>query len=158
MRLAELLEGVQLAADLGELEITGVSADSRTVEPGFAFFAIQGFAGDGLNFVSDAKARGARAVVAGRETACELPLVVAADARGALAKAAAKIYPRQPELIAAVTGTSGKTSVVAFLRQLWQALGHEAASLGTVEVVEFVRLALRRLDDPRAGRIASRVG
>ncbi len=106
------------------------------MEPGFAFFAIQGFAGDGLNFVSDAKARGARAVVAGRETACELPLVVAADARGALAKAAAKIYPRQPELIAAVTGTSGKTSVVAFLRQLWQALGHEAASLGTVGVVD----------------------
>ena len=136
MRLVELLEGVQLAPAVADLEIAGVSADSRKVEPGFAFFAIQGFAGDGLNFVSDAKARGARVVVAGRETACDVPLVVVTDVRGVLAKAAAKIYPRQPQVIAAVTGTSGKTSVVAFLRQLWQALGHEAASLGTVGIVD----------------------
>ena len=54
----------------------------------------------------------------------------------ALALAAARFFPRQPSTIAAVTGTSGKTSVVAFLRQIWAALGHEAASLGTVGVVD----------------------
>ena len=58
-----------------------------------------------------------------------------ADARAALAKAAARFYPRQPETIVAVTGTSGKTSVVAFVRQIWQALGRNAASIGTIGVV-----------------------
>ena len=53
----------------------------------------------------------------------------------ALARAAARLYPRQPETIVAVTGTSGKTSVAAFVRQIWQALGRESASLGTIGVV-----------------------
>ena len=57
------------------------------------------------------------------------------NARRALALAAARFYPRQPAVIAAVTGTSGKTSVAAFTRQIWAALGHEAASIGTVGVV-----------------------
>ena len=48
---------------------------------------------------------------------------------------AGKVYPRQPQTIAAVTGTSGKTSVAAFTRQIWAARGHRAASIGTVGVV-----------------------
>jgi UDP-N-acetylmuramoyl-L-alanyl-D-glutamate--2,6-diaminopimelate ligase len=52
-----------------------------------------------------------------------------------LAHAAARFYPRQPETIVAVTGTSGKTSVAAFVRQIWQALGEESASIGTIGVV-----------------------
>jgi UDP-N-acetylmuramoyl-L-alanyl-D-glutamate--2,6-diaminopimelate ligase len=61
--------------------------------------------------------------------------VKVADARAALAQAAARFYPRQPETIVAVTGTSGKTSVAAFVRQIWQTLGREAASIGTIGVV-----------------------
>ena len=57
-----------------------------------------------------------------------------ADARAALARAAAKLHPRQPETIVAVTGTNGKTSVVSFTRQIWAAAGHKAASLGTLGV------------------------
>src|SRR4029453_12841667 len=57
------------------------------------------------------------------------------NARRALALAAARLYPRQPGVIAAVTGTSGKTSVAAFTRQIWSALGHRAASIGTVGLV-----------------------
>ena len=136
MRLAELLADAELPPALGDLPIAGLSADSRAIAPGFAFFAIPGFAGDGLDYVADAKARGARVVVAQRAAPCELPLIVVADIRAALAKAAARFYSRQPQTIAAVTGTSGKTSVVAFLRQLWQAQGFEAASLGTVGLVD----------------------
>ena len=61
--------------------------------------------------------------------------VPVANARRALALAAARFYPRQPATIAAVTGTSGKTSVAAFTRQIWAALGHQAASIGTIGVV-----------------------
>ncbi|HLI21906.1 MAG TPA: UDP-N-acetylmuramoyl-L-alanyl-D-glutamate--2,6-diaminopimelate ligase, partial [Stellaceae bacterium] len=58
-----------------------------------------------------------------------------ADARRALALAAARFFPSQPETIVAITGTSGKTSVAAFTRQIWLALGHSAASLGTIGLV-----------------------
>jgi UDP-N-acetylmuramoyl-L-alanyl-D-glutamate--2,6-diaminopimelate ligase len=61
--------------------------------------------------------------------------VPVANARRALALAAAKFFPRQPGTIATVTGTSGKTSVAAFTRQIWTALGNQAASIGTIGLV-----------------------
>jgi UDP-N-acetylmuramoyl-L-alanyl-D-glutamate--2,6-diaminopimelate ligase len=136
MRLDELLASCDLDPALGAIEIAGLSADSRAIREGFVFFAVPGHAGDGLSYAADAHARGAAAVVAQRRADCGLPLVVVADVRAALAHAAARFYPCQPGTIAAVTGTSGKTSVVAFLRQIWAALGREAASLGTVGVVD----------------------
>ena len=63
------------------------------------------------------------------------PFARVANARRALAVMAAGLFPRQPPIIAAVTGTSGKTSVAAFARQIWTALGHRAASIGTIGVV-----------------------
>lgn len=135
MRLSELLPGVDAAAFAG-LEIMGVTADSREAGAGFAFFAIPGFKGDGLDFVADAKARGAVAVVASRPAECGLPVIVVPDVRAALSVGASLFYPRQPQVIAAVTGTSGKSSVVDFLRQLWTAAGRRTASLGTVGLVD----------------------
>jgi len=135
MRFSDLLGEAQ-AAGLSDLEIAGVTADSRDVREGYAFFAVPGFAGDGLAYASDAKARGAIIVVAPREAEIELPLLVVADVRAALAHAAARFFPRQPEIVAAVTGTSGKSSVVDFLRQIWIALGRDGASLGTIGIVD----------------------
>ena len=91
------------------------------------------------DFVPAAIAAGAVAIVAERPPPAPLPGDVAfvrvGNARRALALIAAKIYPRQPRVIAAVTGTSGKTSVAAFTRQIWSALGHRAASIGTIGIV-----------------------
>jgi UDP-N-acetylmuramoyl-L-alanyl-D-glutamate--2,6-diaminopimelate ligase len=136
MLLSELLATPDLEPALRGLKIAGLTADSRMAREGFVFFAIPGHAGDGMSYVKDAAARGATIVVAQRAGECALPLIVVDDVRHALALAAARFYPRQPGTIAAVTGTSGKTSVVAFLRQIWAALGHEAASLGTVGIVD----------------------
>jgi UDP-N-acetylmuramoyl-L-alanyl-D-glutamate--2,6-diaminopimelate ligase len=136
MRLSELLAGFDVDEALRDLEIAGVSADSREIADGFAFFAIPGFKGDGLSFVDDAKARGARVVVASRAAKVDLPLLVVKDVRAALSRAASRLYPRQPKTVVAVTGTSGKSSVVDFLRQIWTTLGREAASLGTVGIVD----------------------
>src|SRR6266436_1471908 len=123
----------------GTLAVTGISADSRAVKPGFLFVAVPGTKVDGLGFLSQAVAGGAVAVLAECEPPAPLPahvaLVNVPNVRRALALAAAKFYPRQPATIAAVTGTSGKTSVTAFTRQIWTALGHAAASIGTVGVV-----------------------
>jgi UDP-N-acetylmuramoyl-L-alanyl-D-glutamate--2,6-diaminopimelate ligase len=126
-------------ARFAALELGGISADSRTVKPGDLFVALAGVKDDGLRFVPHALAAGAAAIMAERVPKEPLPEGVAfvkvLEARRALALAAAKFFPRQPETIAAVTGTSGKTSVAAFTRQIWSALGHPAASIGTIGIV-----------------------
>jgi UDP-N-acetylmuramoyl-L-alanyl-D-glutamate--2,6-diaminopimelate ligase len=123
----------------GTLPVSGISADSRAVKPGFLFAAVPGAKADGLAFVPQAIAAGAAAVMAERAPSAPLPNHVAVvnvpNVRRALALAAAKFFSRQPATIAAVTGTSGKTSVAAFTRQIWTALGHAAASIGTIGVV-----------------------
>jgi UDP-N-acetylmuramoyl-L-alanyl-D-glutamate--2,6-diaminopimelate ligase len=140
MKLADLIpDEAATAPHFATREITGVSADSRTVKPGDLFVAIAGSREDGLRFVGQAVAAGAAAVMAEREPPTPLPdgiaFIKVADARRALALAAAKFFPRQPRVVAAVTGTSGKTSVVAFTRQIWAAIGEQAASIGTVGLV-----------------------
>ena len=131
MRLSELIDGARAP----EREVAGLSADSRKVKPGDLFFALSGAKDDGLKHVAQALAQGAVAIVGERAPEREAPFIKVADARLALALAAARFYARQPGRIVAVTGTSGKTSVAAFARQIFEALGHEAASLGTLGVV-----------------------
>ena len=77
-----------------------------------------------------------------------MPFVATPNPRRALALAAAKFYPRQPATIAAVTGTSGKTSVAAFTRQIWQRLGHASASIGTIGLVSPKRTVYGSLTTP----------
>jgi UDP-N-acetylmuramoyl-L-alanyl-D-glutamate--2,6-diaminopimelate ligase len=140
IRLRDLLPEDPIPQDdVADRPIAGVTADSRAVRPGFLFFALPGAKTDGLAFARDARAAGAAAVAtqAGRLASEDLgiPVVETVDARRALALAAAAFYPRQPRVVAAVTGTSGKTSVAAFVRQIWSELGHCAAALGTTGVV-----------------------
>ena len=140
MRLKTLLT-VDAVSDAryADLDVRGVSADSRTVKPGDLFVAIAGSKEDGLRYVAPAVAGGAVAVMAERVPPHPLPQGVAfikvADARRSLALAASRFFRIQPETIAAVTGTSGKTSVAAFTRQIWAATGERAASIGTIGLV-----------------------
>jgi len=119
-------------------DITGLTCDSRQVEPGFLFAAIPGATKDGRVFIPDALERGAVAVLAPPGTDMEqpgVPLVIDDNPRRRYALMAARFYGRQPSLIAAVTGTNGKTSVATFLRQIWAGLGRPAASAGTLGLV-----------------------
>ncbi len=139
MKLKELLSpNVISDARIAGLDVTGVTSDSRKVKRGDLFVAIAGAKADGARFAEQAMAAGAVAI-AGERRPQSLPanaiFVQIANPRRALALAAAKFYPRQPSVIAAVTGTSGKTSVAAFTRQIWAALGPQAASIGTIGVV-----------------------
>ena len=121
-----------------EIEITGLSADSREIGPGFLFAALPGVQADGADFVPAAIDNGAAAILAltGRlQDDLSVPVVADDNPRRELALAAARFYGRQPENIAAVTGTSGKTSVAEFTRQILSHAGHRAASLGTLGVV-----------------------
>ncbi|MFD1702142.1 UDP-N-acetylmuramoyl-L-alanyl-D-glutamate--2,6-diaminopimelate ligase [Methylopila henanensis] len=136
--LGDLLPALGLEADLAATPILGVSADSRAVKPGFLFAALAGAKTDGKRFVGAAVANGAAAVLADADAGVEadVPVIPVTDARATLARVAARFHPRQPEIVAAVTGTSGKSSVVTFLRQIWAAAGHQAASLGTLGVTK----------------------
>ena len=124
------------SARLGALALSGLSADTRALGAGEAFFALPGARDDGARFVADAGAKGAALIVGERvPEAAQTPFLRVPDVRLALARAAARFYDGQPKTIVAVTGTSGKTSVAAFLRQIFATLGREAASLGTIGVV-----------------------
>ena len=151
MTLRELLsDDVAIAANAGDLAVSGLATDSRAVKPGFLFVAVPGTRQDGAAFVPQALAAGAVAVMAERALALRegAALVQVKNIRRALALAAAKFFPRQPATIAAVTGTSGKTSVAAFTRQIWQRLGHTAASIGTIGLVSPKRTVHGSLTTP----------
>jgi UDP-N-acetylmuramoyl-L-alanyl-D-glutamate--2,6-diaminopimelate ligase len=140
MKLREILPpDAEIETAGADIDVGGVSADSRAIKRGDLFVAIAGGKTDGNKFIASAIAAGALAIVAERRPDAPLPAPVifvrVKDARRALALIAAKFYPRQPKTIAAVTGTSGKTSVAAFARQIWTALGHRAASIGTIGIV-----------------------
>jgi UDP-N-acetylmuramoyl-L-alanyl-D-glutamate--2,6-diaminopimelate ligase len=135
-RLGDILELKDADRALASRAIAGLAFDSRKTAPGDIFFALTGAKDDGLRHVGEAVEKGAAAIVAERwADTPSAAFVQVADARAALAHAAARFYPRQPETIVAVTGTSGKTSVAAFTRQIWSALGQRAASIGTIGVV-----------------------
>jgi UDP-N-acetylmuramoyl-L-alanyl-D-glutamate--2,6-diaminopimelate ligase len=137
MTLGDLMpEEVRLDPRFASVAVTGVTADSRKAKPGFLFVAIPGTKADGAQFAKQAIANGAVAVASEQKIeGLGAAFIQVKNARRALALAAAHFYPRQPKTIAAVTGTSGKTSVAAFTRQIWESLGLAAASIGTVGVV-----------------------
>lgn len=138
MELETLLTDVDAYPDAWRaIQITGLAADSRRAGPGCLFAALPGSRTDGARFARDAVVKGATAVLAARDAALDVdvPVVRAADPRRALALAAARFHAVQPDIVVAVTGTSGKTSVAAFARQIFAKAGHQAASLGTIGVV-----------------------
>jgi len=127
-----------IAADVREF--SGLTSDSRKVAPGYLFAALSGSQTDGGRFLKDAVARGAAAILgkpdlAQDAAALNVRFIPAANPRQALAQFAAAFYGKQPQIVAAVTGTKGKSSIVAFLREIWTRNGHAAASLGTVGVI-----------------------
>ncbi len=153
MKLSDLFGSdavIDPRAKAGEIEISGLAVDSRAVKPGDLFFALAGTKTDGARFIEAAIAGGAVAIAGNQppDGGCRVPFVTTSNARRALALAAAKFFPRQPATIAAVTGTSGKTSVAAFTRQIWQQLGFEAASIGTIGLVSPKRTVYGSLTTP----------
>jgi UDP-N-acetylmuramoyl-L-alanyl-D-glutamate--2,6-diaminopimelate ligase len=138
MHLGDLLDLTQ-GHERAPLAISKIASDSRKVEPGTLFFAVPGTKVDGMSFVPQAVTAGAVAIVGEAERPSDLPehvtYVQVKDVRRNLALAAARFYPRQPEKVVAVTGTSGKSSVADFIRQLFAHLGYKSASVGTLGII-----------------------
>ena len=112
--------------------ITGITADSRLVEKGFLYAAIKGEIADGADFIAQAEENGASAVLAAPGVSANVPLVFDAAPRKRLSQLAAKFFGLQPEFIAGITGTNGKTSTALFAAQLWSMSGKASGSIGTL--------------------------
>lgn len=116
-------------------KVTGFAIDNRKVAPGTIFGAFQGEKVNGEDFIADAIARGAIAIVARAGAMVEGAFHIKSDEpRRKFAHIAAKFFGPFPSYIAAVTGTNGKTSVAELTRQLWSICGHKSASIGTLGV------------------------
>jgi len=125
-----------LTGSAGDTPVSGLTADSRKVAPGFVFAAMQGVVTDGRKFIGPAIDAGAVAVMGEDLPPLDGAIAVNVDnARLALADASARFYSEQPETIVAVTGTNGKSSTVDFLRQIWQSAGLKSASMGTLGAI-----------------------
>ena len=141
MKLRELLRDVPVREVRGgdDVEIAGVTADSRLVRKGFLFVAIPGTQQDGAKFIGQALEKGAAAVVQndGRSAAIgnRLPAIVVDDPRAALALIAANFYGRPaPKLsLVGVTGTSGKTTTTKMIESIFDATGEPVGLIGTIE-------------------------
>ncbi len=137
MRLAALASSVGMSVPAeADRAVSGFAIDHRKVRPGTVFGAFQGLSVNGEDFIPDAVKAGAVAVVARPQAVVEGAAHLADDCpRRAFARLAARYFAPAPAVIAAVTGTNGKTSVAEMTRQLWQIAGHKAASIGTLGIV-----------------------
>ncbi|MDQ8758245.1 UDP-N-acetylmuramoyl-L-alanyl-D-glutamate--2,6-diaminopimelate ligase [Sphingosinicella sp. LHD-64] len=115
--------------------VTGFAIDHRKVAPGTVFGAFRGTRFNGEDFIPQAIAAGAVAIVARPEVAVDGALHIAAEEpRREFARLAARFFQPFPKTVIAVTGTNGKTSNVELCRQLWRMAGHPSASIGTLGV------------------------
>jgi UDP-N-acetylmuramoyl-L-alanyl-D-glutamate--2,6-diaminopimelate ligase len=119
-----------------DITVTGFAIDHRKIAPGTVFGAFEGATFNGEDFIDDAIAAGAVAVVARPEAVVRGAMHIAeANPRQAFAHLAATFFQPFPDHVAAVTGTNGKTSTAELTRQLWRMAGHNAASIGTLGII-----------------------
>ena len=118
-----------------DVNIEGLSCDSRTVEPNSLFAALPGTVTDGRKFIEAAIEKGAAAILSEPGLPDPgLPYIAHENPRRFYAEIASRLHPGQPETLVAMTGTNGKSSTVEFLRQIWSHAGLSAACFGTLGV------------------------
>ncbi|MBA5724059.1 UDP-N-acetylmuramoyl-L-alanyl-D-glutamate--2,6-diaminopimelate ligase [Candidatus Liberibacter sp.] len=125
-------------------EVSGISSDSRCIQPGWIFVAIPGNKVDGRSFIAQALQRGAIAIVMPNSDVLQkfaeldysgMPILFVDNIRKFLSIIASRLYGNHPDIIFAITGTSGKTSVASFVRQICQYAGFSAAQIGTTGII-----------------------
>lgn len=164
MPLAEVAELLGLPREGTDgVELTGVSLDSRSVEPGDLYVAVPGTARHAASFVPQAIEAGAVAVLTDEAGAHLLaldadetiPVLVVDDARAAAGPVAALVFESQPDsasrpLLIGVTGTNGKTTTTYFANSLLESLGHWTGLIGTIEIVVGGEAVPSRLTTPES--------
>lgn len=137
MKFENLLRGMEVPypADLGELEVSGLTYNSKLVEKGYVFVCIKGFHTDGHIFAMDAAFRGASVIVCEEDIDIRaIPVLKVNDSRRALSRMAANFYENRevPFHIYGITGTNGKTTVAYMLKSIIEAAGSQCGMIGTI--------------------------
>ncbi|MDQ0821770.1 UDP-N-acetylmuramoyl-L-alanyl-D-glutamate--2,6-diaminopimelate ligase [Arthrobacter sp. V4I6] len=139
--------GVVVPGASGSVQVTGISLNSRSIQPGDLYVALPGATRHGADFVSEAVAAGAAAVLTDDAGArllalsnVSVPVLLAAEPRSLVGRLSALIYRGQPEDAASpalygVTGTNGKTTTTYFINALLGALGQKTGLIGTIEIL-----------------------
>ena len=119
---------------LGDLEITGITCDSRCVKEGYAFVCIKGALSDGHDYAAKAFEQGAAVVIAERDLGLESQIVVD-NTHKEFAILSAKWFgnPSKKLKLIGVTGTNGKTSTTYMIKQVLETLGHKVGLIGTIQ-------------------------
>ncbi len=146
MSLAEAARVLHTQGGAGDREFRGVATDSRTLEPGNLFVALEGMRFDGHGFVDEAAARGASAALVSRTVTSRLPLLRVSDTRSALGWLAGEWRSRFDLLVLAVTGSNGKTTVKEMLSSILRQVGSVLATTGNLNNDIGVPLTLLRLE------------
>jgi len=139
VRLDDVLAGIPVVARSGPggAAVSGLAYHSKSVRTGFLFAALRGAARNGMDFVGEAVANGASAVLSGwpKPAAVDVPWIQVSDAREALALAAANFYghPGDRMKVVGVTGTKGKTTTTFVLEAILKAAGASPGLIGTIE-------------------------
>ncbi len=125
--------------------ISGVTEDPRAVAPGMLYAGMansdidDAFKYDGREYITQAIADGAAAILVERGSTLpptgNVPVLAVENARRTFAQIVGAFYAEQPSMLAAVTGTNGKTSVSHFTRDLWAQSGRRAACIGTLGII-----------------------
>jgi UDP-N-acetylmuramoyl-L-alanyl-D-glutamate--2,6-diaminopimelate ligase len=129
----KLLQGIEFAGDR-DVQVTGIQIDSRKVSRGDAFVAITGFETDGHQYIPQAIANGAQAVIHEKPAgAHDVPMFQVSNSRRALSRMAAAWYkfPANQLKMIGITGTNGKTTITTILRNIFEAANIAGGSVGT---------------------------
>lgn len=136
MKLRELIKNlsiIEMNAD-AELEISGVSYDSRKTEKGDMFVAIRGFEADGHKFIPKAVENGAAVILCEEKPSCDIPYVLVSDSRYGLAIVSRDFFgdPASEMTMIGITGTSGKTSSSYLIKHMLESkLDAKVGLIGT---------------------------
>lgn len=140
MELKKILSGVQgvNASEVPSLEITHIAYDSRKINQGALFVAMQGIQSDGHHFISQAIEKGAIAVLCEerglRQEERRVPVFCVKDSRRTLSQLASNFYlaPTKTMQVIGVTGTNGKTTISYLVEAILQKAGFSPSVIGTV--------------------------
>ena len=121
-----------------KIPVKGICFDSRKIKKNDIFFAIKGNQTSGVQYIEQAVAKGASAIISNKKIKLkntQIPLIVVKDVRKSLSQSSSKFYKKKPKNIIAVTGTNGKSSVADFFYQILNLLKIPVASIGTLGIL-----------------------
>jgi len=138
MKLNELLYNINISENTADinLEIPDIAYDSRSVKPGMAFIAVEGYVTDGHKYIGSAFKNGASVVICQKKPEVDVPYVLVEDSRLALARISARFFgePAKKMKIVGVTGTNGKTTTTHLVKEIIERVtGEKAGLIGTNE-------------------------